>query len=160
MGIIKSLISMAEGESIENKMNIRIVESPEYIVADENNVVIKDGFDTKSGAEEWVKNSITSGQNWNLLREAKALNEVFKEGDSAYVIVDRDKEGPDTICEMQVVEIAPYGEIYDCQRYIKVWNLHLVSCSYNFYKQFSDIGKTVFVSKDGAMQRITANSTK
>ena len=96
-----------------------------------------------------------------MLREAKALHEVFKEGDSAYVIVDRSKEGREyVLCEMQVAEIAPYGKIYDCYQYIKLWNLHLVSCSYNFYKQFSEIGKTVFVSKEAAMQRIAANSIK
>ena len=158
---IKSLIGLTEGESIEPKRNIKIVENPEYVVAYEHNEIIKEGFDTKAAAEEWVKASINSGENWSLLREAKALHEVFKEGDSAYVIVDRSKEGREyVLCEMQVAEIAPYGKIYDCYQYIKLWNLHLVSCSYNFYKQFSEIGKTVFVSKEAAMQRIAANSIK
>ena len=158
---IKSLIGLTEGEAIEPKRNIKIVENPEYVVAYEHNEIIKEGFDTKAAAEEWVKASINSGENWSLIREAKALHEVFKEGDSAYVIVDRSKEGREyVLCEMQVAEIAPYGKIYDCYQYRKLWNLHLVSCSYNynFYKQFSEIGKTVFVSKEAAMQRIAASS--
>lgn len=77
-----------------------------------------------------------------------------KVGDTVYEVVTQD-DSVKKIIEMKVGNIVPFGSIYHskiCGNFI--WNLYLHDDYSYSYKTFSDIGETVFLTREEAEQAL------
>lgn len=75
-----------------------------------------------------------------------------KVGDIFYCIAG---ENVKRIHEMEVLDVNPFGAIYEEDEIIKIYNMYLDGNIGYLHCRFSDIGKTVFLTKEEAEQALS-----
>lgn len=141
---IDEFIEHAKEKAREHRYHADFFESDNPM----NKACIKSAEDCEQLAE-WLEKS---KEYLDLEEQGLLLRLPCKVGDIFYCIAG---ESVKRIHEMEVLDVNPFGSIYyEDNEIIKIYNIYLDGSIGYLHCRFSDIGKTVFLTKSEAEQKL------